>query len=578
MKSRTLGGVRGCVIAAAAGMAGLLQMGWMQIEAAERTGGPSAGAQLDVTKPFSGTLKAGASQRFSIEADAGAFVHGLVDTQIVQGLAGEILDSDGKVLRRFAGGVVAFVAPKHDRYELQLTNAGSGAGAFQLSISILRPLDADVAPTGELISRKLQQQSSSLAAGTASSDDFWASVAANGTPLIENVDGEMLVTLLWRGNQHTRQVKVLWSLFHIAPVIELRRLGRSDVWYRSFKFAPGTRFEYTVAENPPVVAGPPMVQAMALMATAKADPLHADSRGRNPAELFASRSRVELPPVLQDSQWTQARKDVKQGKTETFKLGERRISVYTPPGYSRQCGPYPLLLLLDGSAYQGLIPVPTILENLIAARRIAPTVAVFVDNASVASRAADMYPNEAFTDLIATELMKQVRAKYRVTRKPQHTVIGGFSLGGLAATNIAWRHPETFGAVLSQSGAFWWSEDAIKAGRGEPILTEGPLLDPRIESFELVKRIARAPKAPIRLHLSAGLYEGDLLTANRFLRDVLTAKGNEVEYHEFPGGHDGAFWRAAFADAYLSLAAAPPASGSHTCYTESVSTTTSSRP
>ncbi|HEY5758501.1 MAG TPA: alpha/beta hydrolase-fold protein [Steroidobacter sp.] len=577
MRSRTLGGVRGCVIAAA-GIAALLQIGWMQSEAAERTGGPGAGTQLDVTKPFSGTLQAGARERFSFEADAGAFVHGLVDTQIVQGLAGEILDSDGKVLRRFVGGVIAFVAPKHDRYELQLTNAGSGAGAFQLSISIVRPLDSDVAATGELISPKLQQQSRSLAAGTTSSDGFWASIAANGTPLIEHVDGEMLVTLLWRGNQHTRQVKVIWSLFHVAPVIELRQLGRSDIWYRSFKFAPGTRFEYTVAENPPAVAGPPMVQAMALMATAKADPLHADSRGRSPAELFAARSRVELPPVLRDPEWTRAREGVKHGKIETFKLGERRISVYTPPDYSRQCGPYPLLLLLDGAAYQSLIPVPTILEKLIAARRIAPTVAVFVDNASVASRAADMYPNEAYTDLIATQLMKQVRAKYAVSKEARRTVIGGFSLGGLAATNIAWRHPETFGAVLSQSGAFWWSEAAIKAGRGEPILTEGPLLDPRIESFELVKKIARAPKAPIRLHLSAGLYEGDLLTANRFLRDVLTAKGNEVDYHEFPGGHDGAFWRAAFADAYLSLAAAPPTSGSHTCYTEPVSATTSSQP
>lgn len=572
MVSRTLGGVRGCVIAAAAGIAALLQLGTMQSNAAARTGDKADITQLDVTKPFSGTLAAGETERFSFEADAGAFVHGLVDTQIV-GLAGEIRDSNGKALRKFAGGVIAFVAPKRDRYELQLTNAGGGAGAFRLSMSIVRPLDPNTAVAGELISPKLQ----SLARGTTDSDAFWASVAAAGTPLIEHVDGEVLVTLLWRGDKHTRQVKVLWSLFHIAPVIELRRLGGSDIWYRSFKFAPGTRFEYAVAENPPAVAGPPMVQAMALVATAKADPLHVDSRGRSPAELFAARSRVELPPLLQDSEWTQARDGVKRGRVETFQLGERRISVYTPPDYSRQCGPYPLLLLLDGSAYQSLIPVPTILENLIAARRIAPTIVVFVDNASVASRSTDMYPNEAFTDLIATQLMKQVRAKYAVTKEPRRTVIGGFSLGGLAATNIAWRHPETFGAVLSQSGAFWWSEEAIKAGRGEPILTEGPLLDPRIESFELVKRVARAPKAPIRLHLSAGLYEGDLLTANRFLRDVLTAKGNEVEYHEFPGGHDGAFWRAAFADAYLSLAAAPPSS-SQGCYTEPVSATASPTP
>ncbi|GFE84662.1 enterochelin esterase [Steroidobacter agaridevorans] len=575
MMSRTLGGVRGCVVAAA-GVVALLTM--LASTGAERVERDTKVTQLDATQPVSGTLAAGTSQRFSFQADAGAFVHGLVDTQMVQGLTGAILDSKGEVLRKFAGGIIAFVAPKRDSYELRLTNAGSAESAFRLSISVVRPLDPEVASASELISPKLQQHSAGLAAGTTTSDTFWRSIAANGTPLIEHVGDDVLVTFLWRGTSQTRQVKVLWSLFHIAPVIELRQLGRSDIWYRSFKFAPGTRFEYSVAENPPVVAGPPMVQAMALVATAQGDPLHGDSRGRNPAELFASRSRVELPPVLRDSEWTQAREGVKRGKTETFQIGERRISVYTPPGYSQQCGPYPLLLLLDGSAYQGLIPVPTILENLLAARRIAPTIAVFVDNASVASRSTDMYPNDEFTDLIATQLIKQVRAKYSVTKEPRHTVIGGFSLGGLAAANIAWRHPETFGAVLSQSGAFWWSEDAIKAGRGEPILTEGPLLDPRIESFELVKRIAKAPKAPIRLHLTAGLYEGDLLTANRFLRDVLTAKGNEVEYHEFPGGHDGAFWRAAFADAYLSLAAASPSSGSQDCYAEQVLSNASSKP
>jgi enterochelin esterase family protein len=567
MMSRTRGGVRGRVIAAAVWTAVLMLPVVTQGATAGRASGKANVTPLDLTKPLEGTLAPGSSRHVSFEADAGSFVHGLIDTQIMQGLGGVIVTSGGEVLRQFTGGLIAFVAPKFDRYELRLTNSGSTEGSFRLSLSVVHPLAADAARVQDLISPKLQQYSSELATGTADKNAFWASVAAAGAPLVEQVDGEVLVTLLWRGREQTRQVKALWSLFHIAPVIELRQLGRSDIWYRSFKFAPGTRFEYTLAENPPAVAGPPMMQAMALMATAQADPLHVNSRGLSPAELFATRSRVELPPVLQNSEWTQAREGGKRGKIETFQMGERRIGVYTPPDYRRQCGPYPLLLLLDGSAYQTLIPVPTILDNLIAARRIAPTVAVFVENASVASRAADMYPNEAFTDLIATQLMKQVRARYAVTKQPQHAVIGGFSLSGLAAANIAWQHPETFGAVLSQSGAFWWSEDAIKAGRGEPILTEGPLLDPRIESFELVRRIALAPKTPVRLHLSAGLYEGDLLTANRFLRDVLSAKGNQVEYHEFPGGHDGAFWRASFGDAFLSLATAPPTSNEG-CYTE----------
>lgn len=542
MSIRALGLLRGCILAAAA---------WSAISL------PG--------KSLADTLAPGASRRYAIEAGAGDFVQGLVDTQAVAGLSGVIATSGGETLRKFTGGLIAFVAPKRDRYEVLLTNAGGTEIAFQLTLSAARPLEADAAAAQLILSPKLQQRSRELASGDTDNAPFWASIAADGAPLIEHVDGEALVTLLWRGNEQTRQVKVLWSLFHVAPVIELQRLGRSDIWYRSFKFAPGTRFEYTLAENPPAVAGPPMMQAMALMAAVQADPLNAGSRGLQPAELFATRSRVELQPALSQSEWTQVREGVQRGSVETLQIGQRRVSAYTPPGYRRECGPYPLLMLLDGSAYQTLIPVPVILDNLIAAGRLAPTIAVFVDNTSVASRATDMYPNAAFTDLIATQVMTEVRAKYAVTRDPQHAVIGGFSLGGLAATHIAWRHPETFGAVLSQSGAFWWSQDAIKAGRGEPILTEGPLLDPRIESFELARLIARAPKAPIRLHLSAGLYEGDLLVANRFVRDVLTAKGNQVEYHEFPGGHDGAFWRESFADALLSLTSASLPASSQRC-------------
>jgi enterochelin esterase family protein len=60
--------------------------------------------------------------------------------------------------------------------------------------------------------------------------------------------------------------------------------------------------------------------------------------------------------------------------------------------------------------------------------------------------------------------------------------------------------------------------------------------------------------------LEAGTFENDItgsggqiLEASRHLRDVLRAKGYEVHYQEFAGGHDYLSWRGSLAEGLLSL-------------------------
>ena len=113
-----------------------------------------------------------------------------------------------------------------------------------------------------------------------------------------------------------------------------------------------------------------------------------------------------------------------------------------------------LVVLFDGYPYLNLIPGSVILDNLIAAGKIPPTVGVFI---SQRDREKEMAPNTAFNDFVVSELIPWTRANYNVTHAPKFTAIGGSSLGGLMAAYAGLRHPEIFGKIIAQSGSFWWS-------------------------------------------------------------------------------------------------------------------------
>lgn len=218
----------------------------------------------------------------------------------------------------------------------------------------------------------------------------------------------------------------------------------------------------------------------------------------------------------------------------------RRVWVYTPAGYDAgNPTPYPLLLLFDGQDYQEEIPALATLDQLQASGKMPPTVAVLVDNS--AARLADLANHRQFADFIGNELIPWARSKWNLTRDPRHSIVGGYSAGGLAAAYIAFRHPELFGKVLAQSGAFWRGNE----GANEP--------------WEwLTAQYAAAPRRDTVFYLEVGDQETRravgvgpvFIEANRRLRDALRAKGYQVEYVEVPGGnHEPSHWKAQLAPA-----------------------------
>jgi len=263
---------------------------------------------------------------------------------------------------------------------------------------------------------------------------------------------------------------------------------------------------------------------------------------------FACAQKPSSTVVPQATDWTQVNTAVAKGKIDALEVTDnqygrkRKIWVYLPAGYNASsAGAYPLIISFDGQDYINDIPAPTILDNLIAAKKIAPTVQVFVDNSE--DRLGDLANHQKFADFLTKDLVPWIRKNYHVTTKADETIVCGYSAGGLGASYVAYRYPSLFGKVLSQSGAYWRGNEG----------SAGPEW--------LTSQYETSPKLPIKFYIVVGGAETmknasgkSMIETNRHLRDVLLAKGYEVGYLEAPGGgHMPESWRTQLADGLIFL-------------------------
>jgi len=390
-------------------------------------------------------------------------------------------------------------------------------------------------------------------------DKFWNEINEQGAPIIESAadsDHEMLVTMLWRAREETKNVFV----FRLGDVSKpMTRLLDTDLWYKTFRIQRGARFIYQFATNlPDPKEWGGITRFAGALRNDPLNPLQYVERVNefNPYEVTFT-SAVELASA-EPQTWNVARPTVPKGQVRRDKFtsrilgNERPIWIYTPHGYAAGKKPYPLLVLTDGGVYVNTARVTTILDNLIGAGLIPPLVAVMVENPD---RWRELSCSSAYADFLAQEIVPWARVNYGATDRPAQTIIGGASLGGLQAAFVGLKHSEVFGNVLSQSGSFQWKPESEK------------------ESEWLTRQFAASPRLPLRFSIEAGLLEGTwwwrslvpmpangpalvdptTLAANINLRDTLQTKGYTVHYTEFNGNHGMLNWRGTLASHLIAL-------------------------
>jgi enterochelin esterase-like enzyme len=393
---------------------------------------------------------------------------------------------------------------------------------------------------------------------------FWAEVARTGTPLVEPRDDEpahRTVTFLWRDRHGdgagTRRVVLLANKLTDPSVWDastLHRLPGTDVWHRSFRLRADWRATYQLAPDDgpqsagdeAAVAGPPSRWGAA-SARAIADPHNA--RAFPSRYGSAPHSIVELPDAPPQP-WVAPRPGVPRGTLSAHRLtssilgNERDVWLYVP---AARPAPADVLVLLDGEDWATRLPAATILDNLIDAGRIPPTVAVMASTVDNATRWRELACHPPFLDFLADELLPWAAERHPISPDPARTTLAGRSLGGLTALFAALERPGRFGRVLSQSASLWWpSETEFDAGAGQ-----------LVDAFAAVGGPPADGGSATRFHLEVGLQEWALLARHRHLRDVLAAQGRDVSYVEYHGGHDALCWQGGLADGLIALAGPP---------------------
>jgi enterochelin esterase-like enzyme len=228
------------------------------------------------------------------------------------------------------------------------------------------------------------------------------------------------------------------------------------------------------------------------------------------------------------------RDGIDRGKLETVEYEsktvgvKRKMTVYTPPGYSKETK-YPVLYLLHGiggdeKEWTRSGRADHVVDGLYADKKAVPMVVVMPNGRA----SKDLTPRSPFPqqspafELFGKELLADVipavEKQYSVKTDREHRALAGLSMGGGQSLNFGLANLDTFAWV----GGFSSAPNTRKAE-------------------VLVKDPEAAAKKLKLLWVSCGDKDG-LMRISKSFHDKLTELKVPHVWYEEPGGHDFKVW------------------------------------
>ncbi len=375
---------------------------------------------------------------------------------------------------------------------------------------------------------------------------FWDEILRQGTPIIEKDESDnnnSLVTILFRGQHDTENIVIHGTGVGFNYMENrMERLLDTDVWYKTYIFPNDIEFVYWLSVNDALDDDAEKRQKNFIIDPLNPEKFIMKDDPEAPSGYDFTISYVKMPKV-KHKRWIEYKETSQKGMLDKYLynsvvLGnERRIWVYTPHGYSVNNEEYSLVLLNDGNSYVNWLSAQNVLDNLLEQGIISPVVVVFISSSE--TRMKELTFNDDYLSFVINEIIPFVKSKYNIANTPEKTIVGGFSLGGLAAAYLGLKRPDIFGNVLSQSGSLFWKQEE--------------------ESEWLIHQYENIDKLPLRFFITYGSLENSpiagptLIQSNKKFIQVLEDKGYEVSHLEFKSGHDYLNWGETLAEGLISL-------------------------
>jgi enterochelin esterase-like enzyme len=225
---------------------------------------------------------------------------------------------------------------------------------------------------------------------------------------------------------------------------------------------------------------------------------------------------------------------------------QRRMHVYTPPGYDGSADKYPVFYLLHGggdedSGWSTIGRAGFILDNLIAAGKARPMLVVMPNGSlprptnmprptpgqppSPEAAAAMAALQDRFTNELMKEVVPTVEKNFRVQSGRENRALAGLSMGGGQTLRVVTTNPDQFAYV-----AVWSAGIGNNPGQWEE------------RNAEFLKKAEQLNRDVKLFSISVG--DKDFTFAgSKALSEVLNKHGIKNELHVSGGGHTWINWR-----------------------------------